>query len=170
MSVVLVTGMSGAGKSSVLAELARRGHRVVDTDHDGYIEEVRLAGQLEPERLWREDRMTALLKAHSDGALFVAGTVANQRKFYPHFDAVVLLTAPVEVLLARVVSRTANDFGKRAEERERIAADTAAVEPLLRKGATLEIDTRIPLEDVADAVSAAAATRSMPQREDSRRT
>jgi dephospho-CoA kinase len=28
--VVLVTGMSGTGKSTVLDELARRGHRVVD--------------------------------------------------------------------------------------------------------------------------------------------
>jgi dephospho-CoA kinase len=33
MAVVLDTGMSGTGKSSALAELARRGHRVVDADH-----------------------------------------------------------------------------------------------------------------------------------------
>jgi len=32
---VLVTGMSGTGKSTVLGELRRRGHRVVDTDYDG---------------------------------------------------------------------------------------------------------------------------------------
>jgi dephospho-CoA kinase len=159
MSVVLVTGMSGAGKSSVLAELARRGHRVVDTDSDGYVEEVHVPGQVEPEPLWCEERMTVLLDAHTDGALFVAGTVANQRKFYPRFDAVVLLTAPVEVLLARVVARTTNDFGKRAEERRRIAADAAAVVPLLRQAATLEIDTRMPLDEVVDAVAAAAAPR-----------
>jgi adenylylsulfate kinase-like enzyme len=30
-SVVLVTGMSGTGKSTVLTELRRRGHRVIDT-------------------------------------------------------------------------------------------------------------------------------------------
>jgi dephospho-CoA kinase len=30
--LVLVTGMSGTGKSAVLAELERRGHRVVDKD------------------------------------------------------------------------------------------------------------------------------------------
>lgn len=28
--------MSGTGKSSVLAELARRGHRVIDTDYGGW--------------------------------------------------------------------------------------------------------------------------------------
>jgi dephospho-CoA kinase len=32
MTTILVTGMSGTGKSTALAALARRGHRVVDTD------------------------------------------------------------------------------------------------------------------------------------------
>jgi GTPase SAR1 family protein len=36
MARVLVTGMSGVGKTSVLAELARRGHLTVDTDYDGW--------------------------------------------------------------------------------------------------------------------------------------
>jgi dephospho-CoA kinase len=40
VTVVLVTGMSGTGKSAALAELARRGRRVVDTDYGGYAEEV----------------------------------------------------------------------------------------------------------------------------------
>src|SRR5699024_7165199 len=33
---VLVTGMSGTGKSTVLGELERRGHVVVDTDYGGW--------------------------------------------------------------------------------------------------------------------------------------
>jgi dephospho-CoA kinase len=40
VSVVLVTGMSGTGKSAALAELARRGHHVVDTDYGDWIEHV----------------------------------------------------------------------------------------------------------------------------------
>jgi dephospho-CoA kinase len=40
MTEVLVTGMSGTGKSSVLVELARRGYRVVDTDEPGWSEWV----------------------------------------------------------------------------------------------------------------------------------
>jgi dephospho-CoA kinase len=38
MARILVTGMSGTGKSSVLAELGRRGYRVVDTDDPGWTE------------------------------------------------------------------------------------------------------------------------------------
>ena len=36
MRRILVTGMSGTGKSSALAELARRGFRTVDTDEPGW--------------------------------------------------------------------------------------------------------------------------------------
>jgi hypothetical protein len=36
MGRVLVTGMSGAGKSTLLIELARRGHRTIDTDYGGW--------------------------------------------------------------------------------------------------------------------------------------
>jgi len=38
MSRILVTGMSGTGKSSALAELGRRGYRVVDTGDPGWRE------------------------------------------------------------------------------------------------------------------------------------
>jgi dephospho-CoA kinase len=145
MSVVLVTGMSGTGKSAALAELARRGHRVVDTDYGDWIEEA--PGS---ERLWREDRIESLLAEHEDGALFIAGCVANQGKFYPRFAAVVLLSAPTEVILERVAGRDSNDYGKTDEERRWILQDVAAVEPILRAGATAEIDARAPLAEVVD--------------------
>jgi len=146
MTVVLVTGMSGTGKSSALAELARRGHEVVDTDYGDWVEE-----RPGSERLWREDRIDELL-VHRDGVLFVAGCVANQGKFYPRFDAVVLLSAPADVILDRVATRETNDFGKNDAERARILGDLAAVEPLLRRGATAEIDTRAPFAEVVDAL------------------
>ena len=146
MTVVFVTGMSGTGKSAALEELGRRGHLVVDTDYGEWVAE-------EPgeERLWREDRIEALLDEHDAGTLFVSGCVANQGKFYPRFDAVVLLSAPAEVILARVANRDTNDFGKTQAERERILEDLATVEPLLRSGATAELDGGAPLSDVVDA-------------------
>jgi dephospho-CoA kinase len=156
VAVVLITGMSGTGKSAALAELERRGHAVVDTDYGGWIEEDALPDG--PEPLWIEDRMTALLDGHRGGALFVSGCVANQGRFYPRFDAVVLLSAPLDVILERVATRTSSDFGKTGAERVRITQDWASVEPLLRAGATVEIDTRRPLEDVVDDLESIAAT------------
>jgi shikimate kinase len=160
---VLVTGMSGTGKSAALAELARRGHQVVDTDDGGWIEDVPSADGHGPEPLWREDRIDALLAEHDGGALFVSGCVANQGRFYPRFDAVVLLSAPADVILERVAVRETNDFGKTDAQRDQILDDLATVEPLLRAGATVEIDTRAPLDEVVDELERIAGT--VPRRD-----
>jgi shikimate kinase len=150
MSRVLLTGMSGAGKSTVLAELARRGHRVVDTDHGGWTVESPDPEGPGVDRQWREDLVETLLAVPVGGALFVSGTVSNQGRFYPRFDAIVLLTAPLEVLLARVAARETNAYGKSEAERAEIIYYVGTVEPLLRAGATAEIDTRAPIGIVAD--------------------
>jgi dephospho-CoA kinase len=151
---VLVTGMSGTGKSTVLAELARRGHRTVDTDDPGWI--VELATSDGPEPVWQLERLRALLDGHRSGCLFVAGCVANQGALYDRFDAVVLLSAPLDVVLSRVADRR-NPFGSTAEDREKIAADLAAYEPLLRAGADHEIVTTGAVAEVAAALERLAA-------------
>jgi predicted ATPase len=53
---ILVTGMSGTGKSSSLAELGRRGFRTVDTDEPGWTVEDADGG-----RWWVEPRLEQLL-------------------------------------------------------------------------------------------------------------
>jgi uncharacterized protein (TIGR02246 family) len=167
--------MSGTGKSTVLAELGRRGYRVVDTDYGGWVHEVRAPDGRRSEQLWREERIDALLHDHGDGPLFVSGCVANQGKFYPRFSAVVLLHAPADVILERVTTRTTNDYGKSDTQRKLILRDLEAVEPLLRARATAEIDTRRPVEEVADALERIAARRAplrdngRPRMEDSTR-
>jgi hypothetical protein len=77
-------------------------------------------------------------------------------KFYPRFDAIVLLSAPPDVLLDRVACRRTNDYGKTDAERALIVRDLRAVEPLLRLGATAEIDTRRPVDEVADLLESIA--------------
>ena len=144
MAKVLVTGMSGTGKSSVLRVLAERGHRVVDTDMDEWREWVDDGWN------WREDAIDALLAGHDRGHLFVAGCHTNQGRFYDRFDEVVLLSAPAETLLARIDERSDNPYGKRADERELVLRHLEQVEPLLRATATVELDATAPLEVVAD--------------------
>ena len=159
-SVVLVTGMSGTGKSTALAELGGRGHRVVDTDDPGWIVPAEAPDGVEP--MWDLDRVRALVDGHDDGWLFVSGCVANQGAVYDRFDAVVLLSAPVEVILARVVDR-ANPFGSRSEDRAKVARDLAEFEPRLRAGADQEIVTTAPVAEVVAAlerVAAAAGART----------
>jgi shikimate kinase len=161
MTAVLITGMSGTGKSAALAELARRGHRTVDTDEGDWSEEVPRPDGLGVEQLWREERMTRLLAEPRAGHLFVSGCVANQVRFYDRFAAVVLLSAPREVMLNRIATRTTNPFGQNTVDRDRILADLETVEPLLRRSATVEITTDRPLADVVAAVEAAARSATV---------
>ncbi|MEU7328897.1 hypothetical protein [Streptomyces parvus] len=80
----------------------------------------------------------------------------NQGKFSPRFDEIVLFSAPFEVMLERIGTRDTNPFGKTAEQRDQIVADTAEAEPLLRVSATVEINNLKPLADVVDQLAAFA--------------
>jgi len=118
--------MSGTGKSTALAELARRGFDVVETDRDGWSE----WSEREIGYVWREELIEELLAREVGATLYVSGTVSNQGRFYSHFDAVVLLSAPADVLLRRLASRTTNDYGKSDAERELVLRELAEVEPV----------------------------------------
>jgi shikimate kinase len=173
VSKVLVTGISGTGKSSALAELRRRGYRVVDTDDPGWREYRAYPAPIDElhrgEFHWVEDRMVALLDS-STGPLFVGGVVRNQRKFYDRFDAIVLLSAPADVMLDRVARRSTNTYGTTALERDEILADLAEIEPLLPESCTHELDASRPLDEVvADLIAIASdVTISVRARADQR--
>jgi broad-specificity NMP kinase len=72
--------------------------------------------------------------------------------FHPRFDHIVLLTAPVEVLLERLATRSGNSYGKTPEELGRILDDVETVEPLLRHAAQHEVATTAPLNEVVATV------------------
>ena len=153
-ATVLVTGMSGTGKSAALEELERRGYAVVETDDAPWSETV--AGPDGLEQLWREDRIAELLAGARDTPLFVSGCVRNQDRFYDRFDAVVLLSAPADVLLERIAARTGNQFGKAPDERSRILHDLAWAEPLIRETCTHELDATGTVGEIVDALVAIA--------------
>jgi dephospho-CoA kinase len=145
MRRILVTGMSGTGKSSALLELGKLGFRVVDTDVGGWTEWSEADGGY----VWREDRMIELLA--TDGpSLYVGGTVSNQGRLYDRFDAVVLLSAPAEVLLSRIQNRATNDYGKSPEQRKLVLQQLVEIEPRLRRTCTHELDAAEPLSNIVD--------------------
>src|SRR3954454_18300778 len=161
MARILLTGMAGTGKSAALAELGARGYRIVDTDDPGWKEYRPYVEPLDElhrgDWLWVEERITALLDSDDDPSIFVAGGVRNQSQFYDRFAAVVLFSAPADVILERVASRTTNEYGKTPLERAEILADLAEVEPLLRDTCTHEVDATRPLADtVAELIAIAA--------------
>ena len=71
----------------------------------------------------------------------------------------ILLSAPAEVILARIASRETNDYGKTSHEHNLILEHLATVEPLLRATCTAEVDATKPLSEVADELEVIALGR-----------
>jgi dephospho-CoA kinase len=154
---ILLTGMSGTGKSKVIGELAARGYKAVDADCDEFSQWVEFIGdsgilgspvEVDRDWVWREDRIQDLLSTEDTDVLFLSGCAENMRKFLPQFDHVVLLSAPADVIVERLGTRTNNLYGKHPDEIARVLGLVERVEPLLRRAAGHEIDTSACLEDV----------------------
>lgn len=143
MKRILLTGMSGTGKSTLIAQLVGLGYRAIDLDSAGLCE-----WDVNGDELWLEDEVQRLLATEDGEALFVAGCAANQVKFYGQFDHIVLLSAPVEVMKERLTTRTNNPYGKDPSEAARILEQKVTIEPMLRRSASAEVDTSGPVDQV----------------------
>jgi len=155
---VLLTGVSGTGKSSLVKELRRRGYAAFDADDDGFTAPL-------PDGTWGwwMEPIRALFDQYEDQLMFFAGCSDEQAAF--DFDFKVLLTAPVEVILDRLRLRTTNPFGKAEAERDRVLADMDWVLPLLRASADLVIEATRPTNEVADTViDAVVSGGGLPRR------
>lgn len=159
MPRVLLTGLSGTGKSTLIERFAALGYKAVDLDSDEWSEFVDVQFDGDPtsgdspveqsrDWVWREDRIHALLSEQEPDLLFAAGCASNMAKFRSSFDYIVLLTAPAAVMSERLAQRTDDQYGKRPEELARVLAQRDVIEPQLRKIADYEIDTSAQLDAV----------------------
>jgi shikimate kinase len=161
MKRLLLTGMSGTGKSTVTTALAERGYTAIDLDCDTFSEWVELIDASEHpgssvevgrDWMWRADRIDELLSTEDADVLFLSGCASNMGQFLPRFDHIILLRAPADVIVERLKRRTNNSYGKHPDEVARVLDLLQTVEPLLRRAATHEIDTRACLDDVVATV------------------
>lgn len=161
MKRILLTGMSGTGKSTVISELAARGYKAVDADCDEFSQWVQVNGEADVsvppveagrDWVWREDRIQDLLSTEDTDVLFLSGCAENMPKFFPQFDSIVLLSAPADIIVERLRTRTSNQYGKHPDEIVRVLDLVESVEPLLRRAAGHEIDTSVSLEKVVATV------------------
>lgn len=136
MHRVLFTGMSGTGKSTMLAAMKTADNLVLDLDYDGWI-----APDDSGEPLLDIPRLMQFFADHPAQDIFLAGTVCNQWQLYPHLTAVITLTAPLPVMQQRILSRRHNPFGQWPGEWEQIVQDKLLIEPLLIRRSDFVCDT-----------------------------
>ncbi len=161
MKRILLTGMSGTGKSTVIRALAARGYKAIDADCEEFSEWVESIGDAETlgapvetgrDWVWREDRIQDLLSIEDTDVLFLSGCAENMRIFLRQFDHIILLSAPAEVIIERLRTRTSNQYGKRPSEVARVLDLKEKVEPLLRRVAGHELNTSARLDEVVASV------------------
>ncbi|MFI5728609.1 AAA family ATPase [Kribbella sp. NPDC051587] len=164
MPLFYVAGASGAGKSTVCAELARRGHPSYDVDADGLAVWLDRAGNVVPMPDARDDAWFAnhtytlppaivrrLAAEVGEAVGFVCGTVGNEGEIWDLFAHVISLSVDAETVRRRLAQRP-DGFGSTAEELQRILTWHATIDAdNARFGATL-VDAGRPLVAVVDEV------------------
>ncbi|ROQ40011.1 dephospho-CoA kinase [Frondihabitans sp. PhB188] len=157
----LVSGNPGAGKSTLTAELVRRGVRALDSDAvDGLAAFMDASGAVvgdhtlpvTPELLadfywgWSAARLDDVLdELGSDGVLL--GIAVNQWDFTDRFDRLVLLELDEATQHDRVLTRHPLD-------RQQIAAGLPVMQAQMIERGAARIDARQPTATVADELQA----------------
>jgi adenylate kinase family enzyme len=163
----LITGVAGSGKSTIAKELHKRGYAAYDTEvgFSFYINKDtghRVSRPADPtfewyekhERVFDEKILKNLLIKHADETLFICSITANQKKFYPIFKKIFLLTIDKNTLVNRISSRSNNHFGKHPVEFSRLLARHDQFDQELRSLGAIPIDATKSLDAVVNNILA----------------
>ena len=167
MSAVIITGCSGAGKTTIATVLARRGLAAINADDDPLLaRSVDVAGNVvEEERAapdfawlarhswaWNPARLDELIRAAAPATLYVCGGAANELELADRFTQVFLLEIDEPTMLARIDARQDNDWGRIGDTREYLRRFLPGYQARLRAFGAIPIDARQPLDQVVDAI------------------
>lgn len=145
------------GKSALVAAFRARGVAAIDMDEPGWAHH-----DADGNQHWNVERLEATMTAAGASPMVIAGCAETQVHFYPRCTHIVLLTAPREVMLERIRTRTDHSYGKQPEELAEILRNQVEIEPVLRRRATCVIDTAQPLASVMAQILAHVGTISLP--------
>jgi len=162
----MITGCSGAGKTTIAAVLARRGLAAIDADDDPWLaRSVDAAGNVvedeavpdfawlsEHSWAWDPARLDALIRAAAPATLYVCGGAANELELADRFSHVFLLEIDEPTMLARIDARQNNDWGRIGDTREYLRRFLPGYQSRLRASGAIPIDARQPLDRVVDAI------------------
>jgi hypothetical protein len=167
MSAVLITGCSGAGKTTLAVALARRGLVAIDSDDDPLLARmVDASGSVveeepaEPDLAWLSRhswawdpaRLDTVIRAAGPATLYVCGGAANELELADRFTHIFMLEIDEPTMLARVDARENNDWGRIGDTREYLRCFLPEYQARLRAFGAIAIDARQPLDYVVDVI------------------
>lgn len=169
MALVWLTGVPGAGKTTVASALAELGIEALDADADGFRSwQDRITGDWvdDPgpgrrpgdwsERCWlpmRRSRVEELRVASQERVVVLAGHVPNEAECLDLLDAVVALVVDDATLTRRLIGRSGRAFGKTPEAREVVLYWNAVAREKYSTMGALVVDAMQPLPVVVEAVA-----------------
>jgi hypothetical protein len=177
MNAVQISGMSGAGKTTIAAVLARRGLAVIDADGDPLLaRHVDSAGNVVGDPAvpdfawlarhswaWNPARLDELIGAAAPATLYVCGCADNELELADRFTQVFLLEIDEPTMLGRLASRD-KEWGRIGDTREYQRRKLPEYQGRLRASGAIPIDARRPLDQVVDALLPHTLGRSAASR------
>lgn len=154
----LIDGVSCAGKTTVCAELQRRGHHAIHGDRElAYWGDLKtgdpVGGGADEHRTWMWDveKVRALVADKNHAATFFCGGSRNSGRFIDLFDGVFVLEVDLDTLNRRLAARPENEWGGTASEGESFARLQHETKEGFPENA-IPIDATAPLSSVVDTI------------------
>lgn len=169
MSLIYITGPTGAGKSTVGGALSQKGYKVIDTDTDGVRYWISKKTNKLTDLFRKDEKITNDYKTnHFVGlsenfvielkamalkeTVFLCGTVANDLDMRKYFDKIILLDTSGAVQKERIQSRTNDFYGSQADQLTKAMKWRSAQVGKYIKAGAIKINAEQPINKVVDDV------------------
>ena len=161
----LITGFPGMGKSTIAAELKRRGHIAYDPQTMRLMHvESRLTGKhiQPPEQVphdwydavgaynWDPVKISRLLSEPGD--VFICSLAHNQYEFYNRFKLIFVLTLDPTELENRLLNRPGQTIGKSPSELADIMSKHESFEQSILNHGAIRLNAALPISETVDKI------------------
>ena len=162
---ILITGVSGTGKSTIAAKLAEQGYTTVDIDKaeglcnwfnretgDIVDYQAELNAEFVKNHTWLCDREKLEQLIAGNETVLVFGMADNFDELEDLFDQTILLKCSPEIFLNRIMHREDNDFGKHPEIQKLLEETHQEFEDkMIAKGA-VPVDVSKPVIEIVEKI------------------
>lgn len=161
---ILITGVSGSGKTTISETLRDLGMNAVDMDEE--VCSMQYRDSKEPVETEFQNHDLAWVKTvewmcdttklrellNQPGTVFCCGSADNLPEVMPLFDAVVLLQTDEDTFRKRLTTRTNNDWGRTADVQEWLLEQKHHFEDKVLERGGIRIDAHQDVRKIAEEI------------------